>query len=134
MRPRIQQELPLLTARYGGLRHEQLPNVDWFLLPCYPLPTGWEQQGSPVSSAPIAFSVNVSYPVGEPYAFLVPAGLQFRGATPVNSTPAGPCPFNGPWLQLSWSPVVWKPTATVENGSNLLIWARSFATRLREGA
>jgi hypothetical protein len=134
MRQRIQQELVLLKDRYCGLRHAELLGEDWFLLPQYPFPPGWQEGSTIVRDTAVAFSVNASYPIGEPYAFLIPTGLTFGGAPPGNAGAARPCPFVGQWMQLSWGPADWRPTDSVETGSNLLVWARSFAARLREGA
>ena len=133
MRDRIQQELQLLKPYYRELEHAESPGEDWFLLPRYPFPSGWQRQGIIIANAPVAFKINASYPVGEPYGFLIPTDATFNGLAPHNSAQTRPLPFEGNWQQLSWAPIGWRAGNDAKVGSNLLIWTRSFATRLKEG-
>lgn len=135
MRARIEQELTLLRRYYPDIEHKEAGGEDWFRLPSYPFPPGWLLNGAEVVTAPIVFKVTAAHPGADPYAFLTPAGLTFKGTAP-GSTGAGSCPaFDGAWLQFSWSPDgTWTPTANIEKGSNLYSWVRSFAKRLAEGA
>jgi hypothetical protein len=134
MRPRIQQELALLTPVYPGVKHAELNGEDWFLLPSYRLPPSWRVHGTPVETADLCFKLGPAYPTGEPYAFLLPTGINFNGQAPANAGPATGVPFPGDWMQFSWSPQAgWTPAAQAGDGSNLLAWARSFSQRLKEG-
>lgn len=136
MRERIAAELDVLRQHYEDLDHRERGANDWFRIPRYRFPDGWELNGKAVSEAEIAFMVNASYPANPPYAFLAPEGLTSRGTRPNSASDVGAAPpFAGRWTQFSWQPdEPWAPAVAVLDGSNLLHWARSFGIRLREGA
>lgn len=134
MRTRIKEELALLRQQYGEVEHIEVAGVDWFRLPRYPLPDGWQIGSEPVEEVPIAFPVPSAYPGSPPYGFLTPAGLNFKGATPGNPGSSNPPPFEGNWMHFSWTVENWTATSDLRKGSNLLTWCRSFGERLREGA
>lgn len=135
MRPRIEQELELLRRHWDHVEHREAAGEDWFLLPRYPLPSGWQLGAEAVEIIPVAFLVPVAYPGSAPYAFLAPAGLNYRGTAPGNTGgSAKNPPFEGTWMQFSWTAKDWKATSDVHKGSNLLAWSRSFGNRFREGA
>jgi hypothetical protein len=134
MRPRIAQELALLRQFHPDLEHAGTDAGDWFLIPRFPAQAGWRLGTSDVTETRICFFVGSGYPSAQPYAFSVPAEMNFKGAPPNNSAAAAAPPFGGSWLQLSWSPETWFPEADVRKGSNLLAWVRSFTERLKEGA
>jgi len=133
MQPRIVEELSLLRGAYADVQHKEAGGQDWFLLPTYLFPDGWLLGATPIIRAPICFPINVGYPGAQPYSFSTPAGITFRGQPPVNAKETQAPPFDGQWCEFSWQPEEWKPTGDVRKGSNLLIWARGFAARLREG-
>lgn len=135
VRTRIQQELELLRQHYLDVEHKEHGGEDWFRLPCYPFPSGWHIGAAPIETAPIVFKIGAAYPSGEPYGFAAPAGVNFNGNSPDNpGSPIAP-PFDGPWQHFSWAPDgCWTPTSDVRKGSSLLVWVRSFAQRLKEGA
>ena len=135
MRPRIDDELKLLRAVYGA-EHVESGGEDWFHIPSYGISDDWRLNGESVSEIPIAFLIKADYPGGQPYGFLTPAGLTFRGKAPQNTgRPPKPVPFPGTWLHFSWQPETgWQPTSDPSKGSNLVSWVRGFAARLREGA
>ena len=104
-------------------------------MPNYRLPPGWRIHEAAVEAAELSFKGRAAYPTGEPYAFLLPGGINFNGQTPANASPGSGVPFPGDWMQFSWSPEAgWNPAANAEDGSNLLAWIRSFSQRLKEGA
>lgn len=133
MRPRIQEELAFLRQFYPDVQHAAAAGDDWFLLPRYALPPGWRLGEQEIAASALCFSIGGGYPAAPPYAFLLPAGTNFRGAAPVNTTASTNSPFSGAWLQFSWSPETWFPQSDARKGSNLLVWVRSFQHRLREG-
>lgn len=134
MRDRIRQELDLLRQYYPDIQHKEHGGEDWFLIPNYPFPEGWMVGQSPIKAATIVFKVVAAYPSGEPYGFAAPARINFKGCPPGNTgSPVTP-PFEGAWQHFSWAPEGWVPTCDVNKGQNLLIWVRSFAKRLQEGA
>jgi hypothetical protein len=134
MRPRIEQELALLRQFYSDLEHVFKESEDWFLLPDFPMLPGWRIGENETSQAPLCFQISAGYPSAQPYGFLLPAGINFQGTAPGNSTASNAPPFSGSWQQFSWQPETWFPTGDVRKGSNLLVWVRSFTIRLREGA
>jgi hypothetical protein len=134
MRARLQHELEHLRERYPKVEHKDHGGEDWFRLPRYRLPDGWRLNGKPVSEVSIVFKIGAAYPSGEAYSFAAPAGLDYKGTTPVNTSSAAGCPFEGSWLQFSWAPEGWAPASDVRKGSNLLAWVRSFAQRFEQGA
>lgn len=134
MRPRIEQELVLLRKHYPDIEHKEDSGEDWFRLPRYPFPTGWQIGDKPIEAAPVAFKIVASYPTGEPYGFAAPGGINFKGTPPQQTGSAVSPPFEGSWQHFSWAPDGWAPTADAAAGSNLFAWVRSFAQRLKEGA
>ena len=134
MRPRIAQEFTAVKARYPDIVHMEHGGEDWFLLPRYSCPQGWEIDGSPKSTLAIAFRLGAAYPQGEPYGFATAAKITFKGAAPQSAGSSCPCPFEGDWQQFSWAPDDWTPTDDIHDGSNMLAWVRSFVVRLKEGA
>ena len=135
MRPRIAEELALLQECYPDVEHKEHAGEDWFKLPRYLLPPGWRIGGEPIEMASVVFKVGAAYPMGEPYGFLAPAGINYKGSPPGNPGSSVAPPFEGSWQHFSWAPDgCWVPTADVRKGSNLLVWARSFMQRLKEGA
>lgn len=133
MRLRIVEELALLR-RFYEVEHKQKDQHDWFRIAVYSFPNGWRIGSEPISVSPIIFPLNASYPGGQPYGFLAPAGINFNGTPPRDvGSPKTP-PFEGAWQHFSWQPESWQPSATVEAGPNLLNWVRSFRDRLEEGA
>lgn len=134
MNSRIVAELELLRAAYPDLEHADAQGEVWVHLPTYHYPPGWLIGNKPIDVGPVVFPVNGSYPMGEPYGFLTPAGINFGGSPPQSTgSPRSP-PFGGQWQFFSWAPEGWSPSNDISKGSNLLAWARSFAARLREGA
>lgn len=133
LRSRIEQELALLRQFYPDLAHMEQGNVDWFLLPRYPVPQGWRIHSEEITQVRVCFPIEMGYPTAQPYGFLMPAGINFRNTPPGNSGSAT-SPFGGQWHQFSWSPETWFPNADHRKGSNLPAWVRSFTERLREGA
>lgn len=136
MRARIESELALLRERYPDVEHVEHAGEDWFRLPTYPFPPGWQIGGEPVlRTAPIFFKVNAGYPSAEPYAFATPAPITYQGTAPQNVSPAAAPPFGGQWTQFSWAPDGgWVPSADPSKGSNLVAWVRGFHQRLAQGA
>jgi hypothetical protein len=126
---RLDEELALLQTRYPG----SCRVGNWFHLPAVPLPDiGWDRQ-----STDVVLRVQPSYPGTEPYAFMVPEGIRFKGQIPDNySEPVGEIvPFPGKWGQFSWlaDNGQWRPAKTVGSGSNLLNFAIGVNVRFMQG-
>lgn len=132
MQPRLVKEIDLLRRSYPRLQHDEAGN--WFMVPEYPLPEGWNREATDV-----AFQMPAGYPSTPPYGIYVPAGIQFRGALPANyKEPAdNRPPFLGTWGVFSWSPAdgEWQiPSVELIGSANLLVYVRGFAIRFAEGA
>ena len=98
MRPRIEQELELLRQVYGEVGHAEDAGEDWFYLPRYVVPAGWQLDGKAAEHLPVAFLIKADYPAAAPYGFLTPNGLNFNGVPPKTrvSHPSGyPSPVSG---------------------------------------
>lgn len=135
MRFRIEQELALLAEHFPGVEYKEHAGDDWFRLPAFPVPTGWQIRDKSVETVPIVFKVGPPYPSSDPYGFYTLAGINFQGCVPGNPGSGAQPPFEGDWQHFSWAPDgSWLATAEVRKGSNLLAWARGFAQRFREGA
>lgn len=133
-RARISEELALLQNNWGSVEHIHADGEDWFKIARYPLPAGWRIADEAKAEIPVVFLVTAAHPGAQPYAFLAPAGLNFNGRAPSNTGAAAKQPpFEGNWIQFSWSPENWSTTSDVHKGSNLLAWSRSFGHRFREG-
>lgn len=130
MQERIEEELALIRWRFPEAEYRE--EGQWVRIPSYSLPDGWNR-----SSTEVALQIPSGYPGTPPYGIYIPAGLQFKGATPQNYTePAGNHPpFPGVWGVFSWTlgDGQWRPTTDLRKGSNLLNWVIGFADRFREG-
>lgn len=135
MRTRIEQELALLRQAHRAIEYAEFNGEDWFKLPDYPLPPGWQIGDVAAATVTLLFKLGATYPTAHPYGFMIPAGANFTGTPPTNTAAAPAGPFPGSWLLFSWQPDGnWQPGAEAASGSNLLSWVRSFAQRLKEGA
>lgn len=133
MRTRIKDELALLRKQYPEIEHKEHAGEDWFRIPRYHFPPGWRIGEDSINTTSISFKVSAAYPGSEPYAFLTPEDINFKGSQPNNTSAPVTTPFEGTWRQFSWAPDGWVPASEVRNGQNLLIWVRSFAKRLKDG-
>src|SRR5260221_8511454 len=111
MRPRIEEELVLLRRYYPEIVYKEHAGEDWFQIPRYLFPAGWQINGIAVSEASIVFKISAAYPTAEPYGFSTPSGISFCGNQPQNAGPAAGYPFEGGWQHFSWAPDGWTPTA-----------------------
>lgn len=135
MRTRLAEELALLREVYGAVEHVEEGGEDWFKLPAYATPDAWGIGEHAAGEIPICFLIKGDYPGASPYGFLTPQGLNFTGQAPKStSAPPKPVPFDGEWLHFSWTAENWTAENEVQQGSNLLVWCRGFAVRLKEGA
>jgi hypothetical protein len=132
MRSRVASEIALLKAAYPRIQHQEAGGEDWFLIPSYGYPAGWNRRSSPV-----CFRALAGYPAATPYGFWVPRGARFKHEAPNNydeTASEPPFPLTQGWGRFSWAPDSgWSPLDDPTRGSNLLQWARSFRRRLEEG-
>ncbi|PMS29881.1 hypothetical protein B0G57_14113 [Trinickia symbiotica] len=134
MRDRLAAEFELLKGEYADAEHLEHNGEDWFRLPQYRCPPGWQLGEHDTGVVPVTFKIAANYPVGEPYGFAVPMEFSFRGAVPTNAAATVTPPFGDTWRLFSWAPDGWFASDDLHKGSNLLRWANSFHQRLLEGA
>jgi hypothetical protein len=127
-RERVRAEIDMLRTRWPDV--EYLENPQWVRLPTYLLPGGlWA-----APSVEVCFQVPENYPGQAPYAFYVHPDLKLAdGRWPNNYAYPASTGFGNDWGKFSWLVDPWVPGATPIEGSNLLNFAMSFASRLREG-
>ena len=127
MHARVKREIDLVRERYPRVEHGE--DLSWAHIPDFPLPRGRFKK----ETTRLVFLIPVGYPQTGPDDFFVDGDLQLQaGGTPAgfNSGPkssSGTCPFAGNWGWFSWHPknAVWRPSATIEAGDNLLSFLRS---------
>ena len=134
MRERVVAEFELLKVEYADAEYHEHQGDDWFRLPKYRCPSGWQLCAHDTRVVPVTFKIAANYPVGEPYGFAVPMEFNFKGSTPTNAAATVTPPFGGTWRLFSWAPDGWFATDDPRKGSNLVRWANSFRQRLQEGA
>lgn len=126
MNERAQAEATLVASAYPDL---EVHSDGWARIPAYPIPGGlWT-----VEVAEVAFRFPENLPGEAPYAFWVRPPLVLRSGATVQNVTMASTPFGDGWQQFSWSTEPWQPGATPSDGSNMLHFVRSFATRLGEG-
>lgn len=126
MQSRLAEELTLLQRHYGAVEFVEIGS--WIRIAQYRIPAPWKPQ-----DISIAYQVPTGFPGAPPYGFYVPTALNHNGTPPQSNAPPNKPPFPGDWLHISWAAENWNPAATIDAGSNLWGWSRSFADRLREG-
>lgn len=128
---RVGQELELVRSAFAEAEFLEHGGVNWVRIPSYPLPEGFFKQGPQIE---LAFRIPVQS--GEaPYGFWVRPGLELLSGGEIGnySYPVA-TPWGADWGQFSWAPMgEWVPKTDIRTGANMLDFARSFATRLKEG-
>lgn len=129
MSERIQNELALLRTVFDSLEYR--PEGHWVRLGAYAVPAGiWA-----LSTIEVAFQIPAGLPGEAPYGFYVRPNLTLAaGGSPNNYTYPAPTAFGGDWGKFSWILDPWAPQAEIAAGSNMLDFALSFHSRLKEGA
>jgi hypothetical protein len=123
---RLDRELQILQGKYPGA----IRNGMWFLVPEYPLPSGWSHDKVSV----VAY-LRAGYPGTGPYGIYIPQELRHDNQLPEsyrNVAELQP-PFGGTWAFLSWEAEQWFATAEPQGGHNILTWVDGFAARFRQG-
>ena len=130
MSERILQEIEILKKFYSSIEFNDDKN--WALIPSYRLPTGY---GWGPEIIPVCLMIPNGYPGTNPYGIYVPSDIKVNGQVPgnFNSSPGNLPPFKGSWGILSWTLDPWKPSADIQQGSNLLNFVQSFYRRFQEG-
>ena len=132
MHERVREEIEiLLRPRCGDVQHGE--DLDWVLIPAFPLEAGVFNQ----ASTRLLFRIPTGYPNTGPDDFFVEGGLRLANGNPVpglndgSQSSSGPAPIDGPWGWFSWHPKGWRPSASIEEGDNLLTFLRGAGACLR---
>lgn len=129
MSARINEELALLRSWFGDTL-EYLPEGHWVRLTPYTIPSElWTPR-----EVEVAFQIPEGIPGQAPYAFHVKPQLTLvNGRQILNYSYPATTPWGNDWGTFSWQLDSWLAGARIEDGSNMLGFARSFADRFEEG-
>ena len=129
MTERIQAELQYLRTRFPDL--EYVEAGQWVRLPRYGIPEGiWDR-----SEVAVAFQIPPGHPGQKPYGFWVSPRIRLiSGQAIQNGGESSEPPFSGEWFKFSWDVPEWRPTADLKQGDNMLNYALTLWSRLKEGA
>lgn len=131
MSERIEEEIAQARQKYPNL--QQGENLDWILIPDYPLPGGIYNR----STTRVLAILPPTYPLTPPDNFYVDAGLRLvDGSMPGSYSEGASVPIQGNWGVFSWhmDNNGWLAGVTSQSGDNLTTFLRSVGSRLREGA
>lgn len=120
-------EIELVDSVYGPV--ETGPELDWFIIPTWPLVPGWNR-----SETPILVRFPPGYATTPPDNFYADPGLRLAcGQLPANASTDQQC-ASRPWLMFSYhiDPTTWKPQADVRSGHNMLTFFAGVDRRLRQ--
>jgi hypothetical protein len=126
MRDRWRKELSLVEAAYGLL--EIGPDLTWFIVPRWPLPSGWSKEHTR-----LLVLMPPGFPVTPPDNFYVDPELRIAGGGLPGSVSAE-SQAGRQWLRFSYhvEGADWSPHAEPEKGHNLLTFLQGVAKRLSE--
>jgi hypothetical protein len=131
MQQRVVEELEPLRARFPDVQvGEQL---NWFLIPSFPLPADRFEQ----LETPVLVVIPPGYPNTGPDNFFVRQDLRLKGGAapaafnPNSNSSSGPAPIPGAWGWFSWHPQAWRPSARIDQGDNLETYVRGVSMCLR---
>lgn len=129
MSARIEEELALLRCWFGDTL-EYVPDGHWVRLKPYRIAsTLWTP-----ADVEVAFQIPAGIPGQAPYAFHIRPQLALTDGRQIqNYSYPATTPWGQDWGTFSWQLDPWQPGARVEDGSNVLAFARSFADRFQEG-
>lgn len=131
MHERVGFEIETVRKNYPNLQHDE--ELNWVLIPDYPLPPGRFNK----ERTKLLFLIPSGYPNTGPDNFFVDADLKLRdggkppGFNAGSKSSSGLAPIPGDWSWFSWHPVTWRPAATIEGGDNLLTFLRGANMCLR---
>jgi len=131
MYDRVRDELDRLSKRFPRITSGE--QLNYFVIPCFPLPEGRYEQ----RETPILVMIPPGYPNTGPDNFFVRQDLRLVGGgsppafNPNSNSSSGPAPIPGEWGWFSWHPQVWRPAAQVERGDNLETYLRGVSMCLR---
>lgn len=129
MSERIDRELALLRTVFETLEYR--PEDHWVRIDAYAVPAGIWSQGI----IEVCFQIPAGIPGEAPYGFYVRPNLTLAGGgSPNNYAYPAPTPFGGDWGKFSWILDPWAPQSEIAAGSNMLDFALSIHSRLKEGA
>jgi hypothetical protein len=119
-------ELELVESSYGSVQTG--PNVEWFIIPRWPLPRGWSKP-----ETDLLVLIPPGYPVTPPDNFYVDGDLRVDSAGMPGSA-SHESQVDRQWLRFSWHVEGgdWSPHADPLRGHNLLTFLLAVKKRLSE--
>jgi hypothetical protein len=126
MTERQAAELEHLRTRYPKLT--VIDDGLWVRIPRYAIPGRlWTR-----AFTPVAFQIPATV-AQEPYAFYVPRDLVLKGGASIANRTDAATPFPGEWAMFSWA-IAWAPGSELREGTTLLDFVTSFASRFEQGS
>jgi hypothetical protein len=119
-------EIKLVESSHGPVQTG--PNIQWFILPRWPLPVGWSK-----TECGLLVLMPPGYPVTPPDNFLVDDDLRVAGGAMPGSA-GHETQLGRQWLRFSWHVESgdWSPHADPLRGHNLLTFLLTIKKRLSE--
>ena len=124
MHTRVAEEIAILRERYPELQHDE--QFRWVMLPDVALPPGRFNK----ERTRLLFNIPPSYPSAGPDNFFVDGDLKLKdGSNPPGlnlgaNSGSGSAAVEGNWSWFSWHPALWRATAILLDGDNLLTFVR----------
>ena len=124
---RLEQEERLLAEAFPTARLDR--DSLTVLLPDHRLPSGWSHD-----STDVLFSIPSNYPAGCPDNVCACPDLRLASGADAAGT-MGEHEYAGRrWLQFSWHPDAWRPTADASQGGNLANYLIGAIARFEEAS
>lgn len=123
---RRKKEIESLRRRYSDAQHG--PNLDWLLIPHFPVPAGWNRL-----ETELLVLIPPGYPTTPPDNFFVREGLRLADGSPPNNYSEGQSVLGGRWAQFSFHAKAWEPHANPDEGDGLASFLLAVEQRLKEG-
>jgi Prokaryotic E2 family E len=127
MLERRRDELKLVQIRYGDV--EAGPSLDWVIVQCWPLPSGWNK-----SATAILVQIPSGYAITPPDNFYADNDLRLANGAAPGNTNLNYAFLDRQWMQFSYhvEAADWRPHADLLQGHNLLTFLLGVANRLAE--
>lgn len=124
---RLAAELAHISARHDNVQSDG--ECSYVLIPEFLLPPG--QFNKEHTKLLFAVPIERGYPMVGPDDFFVDSDLRLADGSPApgfnegRDSSSGAAPVEGNWGWFSWHPDTWRPSASIEDGDNLMTFLRS---------
>ena len=124
---RLDQEERLLAETFPTARLDRESLT--VLLPDLPLPDGWSHD-----STDVLFVIPSNYPAGRPDNICARPDLRLASGAEAANIMGEHEHAGRRWMQFSWHPDEWRPTADASRGGNLVNYLIGASARLEEAS